>query len=230
MTESNESPSDRAIREALESVERIERESKKAPASPSEDEVEILSPGDGPPSASAETTPPAEPQKKKSVHEVMLEATLKAKQEMQEVLSQTQKEAKDLFDRLARVSADFDNFKKRVNREKADAIKFANEGVFKEMLPVLDNLLRAVAAGEASDGVKLVARQYEDALAKFGVVGFPSAGMTFDPGRHEAVGSRPDAAVPANHVAEEYQRGYMLHDRLLRPALVIVSSGAPAEN
>jgi molecular chaperone GrpE len=223
-----ESAAERAIREALASVERIERERKDA-----EEEVVVLPPDEGPPSADAATTPPqpAEPApKKKSASDVMLEATLKAKAELQEVLSQTQKEAKDMFDRLARVSADFDNYKKRVAREKSDAIKFANEGVFKEMLPVLDNLQRAIAAGEHSEGVKLTAKQFEDVLSKFGVVGFPSQGMTFDPAKHEAVGSRPDANVPAQHICEEYQKGYMLHDRLLRPALVIVSSGPAAEN
>jgi molecular chaperone GrpE len=224
-----ESAAERAIREALASVERIERERKDA-----EEEVIVLDPGEGPPSADAATTPPSPVEgsapKKKSASDVMLEATLKAKAELQDVLTQTQKEAKDMFDRLARVSADFDNFKKRVTREKSDAIKFANEGVFKEMLPVLDNLQRAMLAGEMSEGVKLTAKQFEDVLVKFGVVGFPSMGMTFDPARHEAVGSRPDANVPAQHVCEEYQKGYMLHDRLLRPALVIVSSGPATEN
>jgi molecular chaperone GrpE len=218
-----ESAADRAIREALESVERIERERKgqsaDAPSPPSSDEtVEIVD------ESSAPTEPP-KPAGKKTPSDMLLEATIKAKGEMAEVLAQTQKEAKDLFDRLARVSADFDNFKKRVQREKNDAIKFANEGLFKEMLPVLDNMLRAIAAGESSEGVRLVAKQFEDVLGKFGVTGFKSLGEVFDPSRHEAVGARPDDTVPAQHVAEEYQRGYMLHDRLLRPALVIVSSG-----
>lgn len=232
MTESKESAADRAIREALESVERIERESRggAAPAaSAGEETVEIV---DDPPG------PAAEPPKKKSASDVMLESVLKAKGELQEVLTQTQKEAKDMFDRLARVSADFDNFKKRQTKEKTEAIKFANEGVIKEILPVLDNLLRALAAagadgGSLLDGVKLVAKQLEDVLGKFGVVGFDAAGQPFDPSRHEAVGSRPDASVPSQHVCEEYQRGYMLHDRLLRPALVVVSMGpaaATAEN
>jgi molecular chaperone GrpE len=171
---------------------------------------------------------------KKSASDVLLEATMKAKQELQEVLGQTQKEAKDMFDRLTRVSADFENYKKRVGREKDDAIKFGNEKLMKELLPVLDNMKRALQsapaeAGAFVDGVRLVAKTFEDALAKFGVQGFDSQGFTFDPQKHEAIGSRADANVPAQHVCEEYQRGYMLHDRLLRPALVIVSSG-PAAN
>lgn len=228
MNEPKESAADRAIREALESVERIERESRGDAVGASagaEEQVEIVD----------DPVAPAEPPKKKSASDVMLESVLKAKGELQEVLVQTQKEAKDMFDRLARVSADFDNFKKRQTKEKADAIKFANESVIKELLPVLDNLLRALAAagsegGSLFDGIKLVAKQMEDVLGKFGVVGFDALGQTFDPARHEAVGSRPDANIPSQHVCEEYQRGYMLYDRLLRPALVIVSMGPAAEN
>lgn len=250
MTEKNESAADRAIREALESVERLEREARSQIKNDATDDdaadVEFLAPGDGPPSAESSLPPPpsgsatgAEPAPapgpapaKKSAADALLEATIKAKQEMADALSQTQREAKDMFDRLARVQADYENFRKRVTREKQDAIKFANEGVFKEMLPILDNLQRALqaAGGEQNtilEGVKLVAKQFEDTLTKLGVQGFTSAGEPFDPSRHEAVGSRPDDKTPAQHVCEEYQRGYMLHDRLLRPALVIISSGPP---
>jgi molecular chaperone GrpE len=75
------------------------------------------------------------------------------------------------------------------------------------------------------DGIRLVSKQLEDALGRFGVTGFDSLGEPFDPARHEAVGSRPHETIAAQSVCEEYQRGYMLHDRLLRPALVIVSTG-----
>jgi molecular chaperone GrpE len=218
-----ESAADRAIREALESVERMERE-RDAEDSFDPDAVEAVDAG----AADADADAPAP---RRSSSDAMLEAVLKAKGELQEVLAQTQKEAKDMFDRLTRVSADFENFKKRQSREKQDAIKFANEGVFKELLPVVDNLQRAVqAAGGApgdklSDGVKLVLKQFEDTMTKFGVTGFDSHAAPFDPARHEAVGARPHDDIPANHVAEEFQRGYLLHERLLRPALVIVSSG-----
>jgi len=245
MTE-KETAADKAIREALASVERLEREKSAEVAFDPEADldaaasaVEVLSPGDpeippsGDPAASSMTTPPApagDPPKKMTADQVMIASLLKAKHEMQDALAQTQKEAKDMFDRLTRVSADFDNYKKRVGREKDEAIKFGNEKAFKEIIPVVDNLRRALAAAPEADttfveGVKLVSKQLEDALARFGVVGFDSLGKPFDPVRHEAVGSRPDATVPAQHVCEEYQRGYMLHDRLLRPALVIVSAG-----
>jgi molecular chaperone GrpE len=253
MTE-KESAADRAIREALASVERIERERKEqdeALLDPEEallqeaSSVEVMAapadpdaPISGDPAAASMTTPPAPaaddaPPKKLSADQAMIASLLKAKHEMQEALNQTQREAKDMFDRLTRVSADFDNFKKRVGREKEDAIKFGNEKAFKEIIPVLDNLRRALSAAPEGDstfveGVKLVCKQLEDALARFGVVGFDSLGKPFDPARHEAVGSRPDATVPNQHVCEEYQRGFMLHERLLRPALVLVSAGPAA--
>lgn len=239
---SGESAADKAIREALESVERRERAAAdEVTFDPDEidlDAVESVPVTDDlPPSGDAFTTTPpvsAEPPKKRTPDQAMIESLLKAKGEMQDVLSQTQKEAKDMFDRLARVSADFENYKKRVGREKDDAIKFGNEKVFKEIIPVVDNLRRAVGAavdtdaGNLLEGVRLVLKQLEDSLVRFGVVGFDSHAQPFDPARHEAVGSRPDAEIPAQHVCEEYQRGFMMHERLLRPALVIVSAG-PAE-
>lgn len=239
-----ESAADKAIREALASVERIEKERKEAESvidsgDDDADNVELMPtdpevPPSGDPASDFTSTPPmpAAPAQKKTVDQVMIESLLKAKAETAEVLAQTQKEAKDMFDRLARVSADFENYKKRVGREKDDAIKFGNEKAFKEILPVVDNLRRALLAAPADEasktfveGVKLVAKGLEDALARFGVTGYDSLGTPFDPAKHEAVGSRPHDTIPNQHVAEEFQRGYLLHDRLLRPALVIVSSG-----
>ncbi|MDP2341299.1 MAG: nucleotide exchange factor GrpE [Deltaproteobacteria bacterium] len=241
MTDPAESASDKAIREALESVDRLERERTHSSETIVDDgadgeAVEVLPPDDDdvPPSGDAFTSTPPQPAARKTVDQAMIESLLKAKAETAEVLAQTQKEAKDMFDRLARVSADFENYKKRVGREKDDAIKFGNEKAFKEILPVVDNLRRALQSAGGADpqlieGVKLVSKQLEDAVARFGVTGFDSLGTPFDPARHEAVGSRAHESIPAQHVCEEYQRGYQLHDRLLRPALVIVSSG-PAEN
>jgi molecular chaperone GrpE len=231
MTEQKESAADKAIREALESVERLERE-RKAELS-GESTVDDAFDPDAAAAVPAADAPPVvveEAPKKKTADQMMVESLLKAKAEMQDVLAQTQKEAKDMFERLARVSADFENYKKRVGREKDDAIKFGNEKAFKEILPVVDNFRRAMQAapsdgGTFVDGIRLVGKQLEDALARFGVVGFDSLGQPFDPAKHEAVGSRAHETIDSQHVCEEYQRGYMLHDRLLRPALVIVSSG-----
>ena len=236
MTE-KENAADKAIREALASVERLERERAAEREDAFDPEaLELMAPGDDdiPPSGDAFTSTPPAPSSssRKNADQMMVETLLKSKGELQEVLTQTQKEAKDMFERLTRVSADFENYKKRVSREKDDAIKFGNERAFKEIIPVVDNLRRALQAAPSDEvsrlfveGVRLVSKQLEDALARFGVVGFDSLGEVFDPVHHEAVGSRPDATVAANHICEEYQRGFMLHDRLMRPALVIVSSG-----
>jgi molecular chaperone GrpE len=248
MTESNpESATERTIREALESVERLERARQAeasdnlidpepdtlAPEGPIDASEEVLV--EGPASADSMAEEARSHQPKRTAADAVLEAMIAAKANVEEVLAQTQKEAKDLFERLARSQADFENYKKRQQRERDEAIKFGNEKLLKELLPVLDNLLRALSVAPSDEGthslmngVKLVAKQFEDSLGKFGVQGFASQGLPFDPAKHEAVGARPDANVPAQHVLEEFQRGYLLQDRLLRPALVIVSSG-PAE-
>lgn len=225
----HEDATEAAIREALESVERIEREQTAAEddADPPGEEEIPLEEGEPEPA-------------KKAGNDAMLAAMIQAKNEAVSALEQTQKEAKSLHERLLRVSADFENYKKRQTRERAEAVKFANEGLLKELLPVLDNMERALQATRAAaeqdggnvgaviDGVEMVFRQLTDALSRFGVQGFSALGQRFDPSRHEAVAQREDASVPNQTVIEEYQRGYLLHDRLVRPAMVVVSSGGPA--
>jgi molecular chaperone GrpE len=232
--EKQETAADKAIREALASVERLEQEGQAARDNNDrdDDDSDAVTLTDDEPAPLRGSFPAA-----KSAHEATIEALLAAKHENEAVLGQTQKEAKDMFDRLTRLSADFDNYKKRQQREREDAIKFGNEKLLKEMLPVLDNLRRALHASTGVpvgdehpllSGVKLVAKQFDDVLGRFGVVGFAAIGELFDPARHEAVGSRSHPTVPAQHVCEEFQLGFLLQDRLLRPALVIVSTG-PAD-
>jgi molecular chaperone GrpE len=238
-----------AIKAALESVERIERERKAQPADTLDpDAVEVLHPDDVPPSGDAraaveEDVPLVEEDagKPKTPQEAMLLAMIAAKNEAVKVLDQTQKEAASMRERLLRTTADFENFKKRVSREKQDAIRFANEGLLKDLLPVLDNLDRSVVAmrdaaaagtdGSTTavliDGVAMVARQFTDTLGKLGVKGFAALGERFNPALHEAVSTRDDKTVPRDTVVEEYQKGYLLHDRLVRPAMVVVSTGGP---
>lgn len=248
----HDSKTEDTIREALASVERLERErAARAPDDIDLDAVEVLKASDLPPSGDPagsagaqddeegivleEDAAPAAP----AAGDAMLAAMIQAKNEAVAALEQTQKEAKQLHERLVRSTADFENFKKRQMRERSDAVKFANEGILKELLPVIDNLERAVnaarqSADEASpvgpllSGVEMVQRQFADALGKFGVVGFSALGERFDPARHEAVAQREDASVPSSTVIEEYQLGYLLHDRLVRPSMVVVSTGGPA--
>jgi molecular chaperone GrpE len=239
-----------AIKAALESVERIERERQSAKASGDldPDSVEVLHADTAPPSGDAraaieEDVPLVEEGagKPKSPQEAMLLAMIAAKNEAVKVLEQTQKEAASMRERLLRTTADFENFKKRVSREKQDSIRFANEALLKDLLPVLDNLDRSVVAMSDAisagldektavllvDGVAMVARQFTDTLGKLGVKGFAALGERFNPAIHEAVSTREDKSIPRDSVVEEYQRGYMLHDRLVRPAMVVVSTGGP---
>lgn len=136
-------------------------------------------------------------------------------------------ETAELRDRHLRLLADFDNFRKRAERELEERTRYVLAEPIRELLPVLDNLERALAAqGPESDlirGVEMTARQFLDVLRRFGVEPVPAVGARFDPRRHEAVLSieSPDVAEPT--VVEELQRGYVLRDRLLRPALVRVA-------
>ncbi len=142
-------------------------------------------------------------------------------------------ELKSLSDKYLRLAAEFDNYTRLAQRDQRDQIRFGNEQLLKELLPVVDNLERAIkAAKEVTSseglvkGVDLTLKQLQGVLGKFGVQSIPTMGQPFDPSGHQAVASVPSAQVPDKHVVEEFQRGYRLHDRILRPAMVTVSSGA----
>jgi molecular chaperone GrpE len=144
-----------------------------------------------------------------------------------------QAERDELFGRLQRLAAEFDNFRKRSAREAAVTIERANERLVKELLPVLDDLGRALEAAEEhegaklEEGVRLVHRSLADLLAKEGLAEIPTEG-TFDPHVHEALLSQPSEAAEGD-VIEVVQKGYKLGDKVLRPARVVVSAGVPAE-
>ena len=132
------------------------------------------------------------------------------------------------LDRLARLQAEFDNFRKRNAREQQDYRDYALAEALKLLLPILDSLDRALKTGNAAaedfrSGIELIDRQFHDVLAKLGVEPIAAKGAAFDPMVHQAVQMVPTAEVPENHVVEELQRGYKLRDRLLRPAMVLVA-------
>jgi len=138
------------------------------------------------------------------------------------------KEERDLlFDRLARLQAEFDNFRKRNAREQADFKQYAVADVVKTLLPILDSLQRALDSAPADDkmrqGVELIARQFNDALGKAGVQAIEATGKQFDPAVHEAIEMVDTTDVPDHQVIDELQRGYRIKDRLLRPAMVRVA-------
>jgi molecular chaperone GrpE len=141
-------------------------------------------------------------------------------------------QAEQARERTNALMAEADSFRKRVTREKNEALKFANEPLLKEVLPVLDNLERALAHAEQSDiaatgirqGVEITVRQFHNILAKIGVTKVPSdRGVPFDPRMHEAVQHMETSDVPPGSVAMALQSGWILHDRLLRPAMVAVA-------
>lgn len=140
---------------------------------------------------------------------------------------QLQAERDQLQDRLARMQAEFENARKRGEREKADFRDFATSNVVEHFLPVLDNFELALkATGSAEQlrsGVTLIVKQMEEVLAKLQVLPVPAVGAAFDPHVHEALGAVDCDDVPDQYVAEEIRRGYKLREKLLRPALVRVA-------
>ena len=137
-------------------------------------------------------------------------------------------------DRGMRLLADFDNYRRRVTREKNETYQRATESTIAEFLPVLDNFDRAIsqapAAGDPfADGVRMVYGQLSEVLAKAGVKPIEALGADFNPAEHEAIAYQPSADAPEGKIIYEARRGYRIGDRVLRPSSVIVSSGAPAK-
>lgn len=148
-------------------------------------------------------------------------------------------ESKQSYDRFLRVSAEFDNFKKRKTREMADFRKFANESLIKDLLPMVDNLERAIqsakqdegSAGTLIEGVEMILGETLKILEKFRVKPIEALNKQFDPCFHQAVFQEETDQHPENTVINEVQKGYLLHDRLLRPAMVVVSQAKkPADS
>jgi molecular chaperone GrpE len=140
-------------------------------------------------------------------------------------------ENQQLKDRYLRTLADFENVRKRTEREKADFFKYALANVLRDMLPVLDNFDRALDHAEEGDefhkGVLLIYKQLFDVLERHGLKTIDEKGVHFDPNIHEGVVREENPSVPSHTVVEILQKGYFLHDRLLRPALVKVAVGGP---
>ena len=141
-------------------------------------------------------------------------------------------EAKDNYDRFVRQTAELDNFKKRASREREDGIRFANEVLIKDLLPIMDNLERAVAHASGGgngkplvEGVEMVLKGFLDVLSKHGVRQIVALGQSFDPGKHEAMAQLDSESHAPNSVIDEHQRGYFYRERLLRPALVTIAKG-----
>ncbi|MEL6545624.1 MAG: nucleotide exchange factor GrpE [Myxococcota bacterium] len=191
---------DEAMAEALESVEKRERESKGS--ADAGVEVEVPEEADESDAAEPEQAPAAP-------------------------------EASELQDKLLRLAADFDNYRKRSRRELDDARKYGIESLLRDILPVLDNFERALAATSEDDdhplvqGIRMVMKQFQDILSQHGVKAFDSLGEIFDPELHEALSQLQTNDHEAGTILNEHERGYRIHERLLRPARVVVAMPPP---
>ncbi len=150
----------------------------------------------------------------------------------EEEAAKLRRENADLRDRSMRTLADFDNFRKRAERERQEAKKYALAEPLRDFLEIMDNLDLALAAAGSTDdlkrGIEMIHRQMSDLLRRFGVQEVPALDQPFDPALHEAVSREEDPTVKGPTVTGELRRGYRLHDRLLRPSMVKVS--VPAES
>ena len=156
--------------------------------------------------------------------------------ELRQQLEKKELEARQNYDRFLRQVAELENFKKRVIREKDEAIRYANENLIKDLLPILDNLERAVdhAKGGGNgkplvEGVEMVLKGFLDVLNKYGVTQISAKGESFDPEKHEAIAQVESQECEPNTVVEEHHKGYYLLDRLLRPSLVTVVKAPDTE-
>lgn len=165
----------------------------------------------------------------------------KVERDIEKELADAQQEIADLRDRMLRAAAENENFKKRVERDRLASLKYAGETIFREILPVVDNLERAIDQGVVDgadaeknlvallEGVQLTLKSVVSILEKFEVKKIESVGKPFDPKHQEALTMAESDSVPANHVVTEFEKGYYYKDKLLRAAKVVVSSGKKDE-
>ncbi len=153
---------------------------------------------------------------------------------MKDDVAAAKKEAAENHDRLLRVCADFENYKKRAQRQMDDHRKYSNTELIKDLLPIIDNLERAVEAQKQipegsgacmAEGVEMTLNEIKNVLKKYDVTPVEANGKPFDPNYHEAMMQEDRPDLPENTVVNELQKGYLLHDRLIRPSMVVVSKG-----
>lgn len=187
----------------------------------------------------AEAAPPAETPAEKDPRDAELESAKAALDLSLAKGREMMGKIKEEHEKMLRAVADLENFKKRAQKEKEELQRFGIEKLLKDFLPVVDNFDRALeAARSAADyeslkkGVEMTRKAFEDTLGRHGVKSFSAKGQPFDPNRHEAMTAVETADLPPNHVHTEVLRGFTLNERLVRPALVVVSrtpsAAAPA--
>ena len=154
-----------------------------------------------------------------------------------EAIKKKEGQIQELQDRLLRIQAEFDNFKKRINRDKVDMVRFSNENLILSVLPIIDNFERAISHAAATDdsqatidGVRLILKQLHDTLQANGVRKIDATNQVFDPAYHEAMATIATNDFEPGHVIAQHEPGYILYSRLLRPAKVVVSVNPSEEN
>jgi molecular chaperone GrpE len=160
------------------------------------------------------------------------------REDLEEKLKNAELEAKQSYERFLRVSADFENYKKRSAREISEFKKYANESILSELLCVVDNLERAISSSAPDekvnscivDGINLTLNEFKKVFEKYGVKPIESLCKPFDPNFHQAMMQEASDEHPENTVISELQKGYTIHDRLLRPSMVVVSKANTGNN
>ena len=158
-----------------------------------------------------------------------------AQEDMAKELEQAREMVCELGDRILRMAAEQENFKKRMQREREISLKYAEESILRELLPSIDNMERAMEQGRNADaatllaGVEMTCNGLLSTLEKIGLKPLDAVGQPFDPNFHEALAMEASDDVAENVILKEYQKGYMFKDRLIRAAKVVVSTGRAAE-
>ena len=163
------------------------------------------------------------------------ESPVEADSSMEDKLKETEAALKESNDKVLRISAEFENYKKRMTRETDEFKKYANEVLIKQLLTVIDNLERAIESAKTSDvtvksiseGVEMTHKEILSILEKFNAKPIECLERPFDPEFHQAVSQEETGEFPENTVVKELMKGYMLHDRLIRPSMVVVSKTPP---
>ena len=150
-------------------------------------------------------------------------------------LNEAQQQIDELNERVVRLTADYDNYRKRAQRDKIEARQFANQGILEKLLPVLDNFEMAIIAVKDADpsvrdGVQMIYDQLLSVLKAEGVEPVDAVGKQFDPNLHEAISQEESDEVEEGEVISQIQRGFILNDRLVRPARVVVAKAAEGAN
>ncbi|MDE0041032.1 MAG: nucleotide exchange factor GrpE [Candidatus Poribacteria bacterium] len=153
---------------------------------------------------------------------------------LEEEFAKLKAEYQAQYDQMLRKIAEYDNLKKRAERRAEESSKYAIEGVIKDIIPIIDSVERAIESTSKSkdfdalsEGIQLIHKQLLDSLQRRSINPIETIGENFDPTRHEAIMHVESEEVPENAVIEEFQRGYTLHDRVIRPSMVSVSKGTP---